>query len=516
MNGPLPPALRFRLISVADRLCARANALPIADQRSAHRLAARFYQGAGQTERAITAAEAAGNPEIAAFLAADRRYRAAGKRGKPPVDEYLKAEMARQHIPGMTAAIVRGGKLVLAKGYGLIDLERAVPATKDTVYNLASIGKVFTATGIMLLLADGKLSVDDRISRYLPQASPAWKDVTIRHLLTHTSGIPDATVGATTDEIIQHAAQSPLDFPPGERWSYSNAGFSILGRIIERVSGKPLDLFLDDRIYRPLQMDWTARGRGFEDLKVVSKGFQWEGGQLKAIRTGNPPDPHWLDRPSTHGFYPTCSTAMDLVKFDAALNTEKLLKKATLEQMCTPARLKSGQLLEDQGLGWWLGRYRGQKLVFHGGASLGIMGMFWRLPETKSAVILLAPLYGVRIGEMTARVADYHFPAPKPPKDSDAMTTRRLRRLLLDLTRGKADPAQFTLEAQRTLLPNLKQAAAFFQSLGRPGSFRLIEAASSEGRRTRRYQVGWGDRDWIHTFVLAEDGRIAELGVEPG
>jgi D-alanyl-D-alanine carboxypeptidase len=516
VNTSLPPEVRFQLSSVADHLSARMGTLSGVYRRDAGRLAARFYQGAGQTERAIAAAEAAGEPEVAAFLKAARRYQADPARVKPPVDEYIRAEMAQQHIPGMTVAVVRGGKLVLAKGYGLIDLERAVPATKDTVYNLASIGKVFTATGIMMLVEAGKLSLDDRILRHLPQVPSAWKDVTIRHLLTHTSGIPDATVGGTTEEIIRHAADAPLDFTPGERWSYSNAGFSVLGRIIEQVSGKPLDLFLDERIYQPLHMDWTARGRGFEDLKIVSKGFQWEAGQLKAIRTGNAPDPRWLDRPSTHGFYPACSTVMDLVKFDAALYTEKLLRKTTLEQMWTPAKLNSGQVLEDQGLGWWLGKYRGQKLIFHGGASLGIEGMFWRLPETRSAVVLLAPLYGVRVGEMATRLADYCFPAARPPKDPNPRVTRRLRRLLLDLTRGKADPSEFTPQVWESLLPNLKQATAFYQSLGPLRSFRLAEQTNAEGGRTLRYRVGWGGMTWIQTFALTEDGRIAGLGLQPG
>src|SRR5262249_49496114 len=150
------------------------------------------------------------------YFRAEQHYQGRGQQGKPPVDEYLIAEMERQHIPGMTAAVVRDGKPVLAQGYGMVDLERRVPATNDTVYNLASLGKRSTAPAAMLLVEAGKLPLDAPISRYLPDVPPAWKPITVRHLLTHTSGIPDATVGATTDEVIRHAAAAPLDFSPGE------------------------------------------------------------------------------------------------------------------------------------------------------------------------------------------------------------------------------------------------------------------------------------------------------------
>jgi CubicO group peptidase (beta-lactamase class C family) len=159
------------------------------------------------------------------------------------VDRFIRAELKRQRIPGMSVAILRGDRVLLARGYGFANLEHRVPATDSTVYAVGSLSKQFTAAAIVLLSQQGRLGLDDPISRYLPEGSAGWSEVTIRHLLTHTSGVPqDTTLEWRRDyaesELVRSAAR-PLDFEPGALESYSSTGYALLGVIIHRVTGMP-------------------------------------------------------------------------------------------------------------------------------------------------------------------------------------------------------------------------------------------------------------------------------------
>ncbi|HWN19318.1 MAG TPA: serine hydrolase domain-containing protein, partial [Gemmatimonadales bacterium] len=172
------------------------------------------------------------------------------------VDRFIRAELARQRIPGMSVAILRGDSVLLARGYGFANMEHRVPATDSTVYAVGSLSKMFTAAGIVLLSEQGRLRLSDPISRYLPEGSAVWSRVTIRHLLTHTSGIPqDTTLDWSRDysesELVRSAAQ-PLQFEPGELESYSSTGYALLGVIIHRVTGVFWGDFVRDHVFRPL------------------------------------------------------------------------------------------------------------------------------------------------------------------------------------------------------------------------------------------------------------------------
>ncbi len=183
------------------------------------------------------------------------------------IDDYVLGVIQKRHIPGVSVAIVKNGKLLQAKGYGLANVELSVPATEKTVYQLASVTKQFTATAIMMLVEQGKLGLGDKISKHLPDLPAAWKEVTIRHLLNHTSGIKSYTSvkdffktarkDYTHREILDLVAKDPLEFAPGEKWRYCNTGYFLLGMIIEKVSGKTYGEFLDERIFKPLGMTQT-------------------------------------------------------------------------------------------------------------------------------------------------------------------------------------------------------------------------------------------------------------------
>ena len=187
------------------------------------------------------------------------------------VDRYIASELHRQHIPGLALLVARNGQVIQAQGYGLSNVELNVPVKPETISQSGSVGKQFTATAVMMLVEEGKISLGDKISRYLPDSPPAWKDIAVRNLLNHTSGIPDygsdndnpakklidLRVDYTEDQMVARFATLPLDFPPGSKWSYSNSGYVILGVLIHKVSGQFYGDFLEQRIFRPLHMDAT-------------------------------------------------------------------------------------------------------------------------------------------------------------------------------------------------------------------------------------------------------------------
>jgi CubicO group peptidase (beta-lactamase class C family) len=184
------------------------------------------------------------------------------------VDRYVRAELERQRIPGMSVAVLRGDSVLLARGYGFANLEHHVPATDSTIYQSGSVGKQFTSAAVVTLAREGKLGLDDPIRKYMPEAPASWGKVTVRHLLTHTSGIPDYTADLadvvdfrrdyTEEALASLYARLPLDFKPGATWSYSNTGYALLGFIVRRVTGQFYGDYLKERVFQLLGMR-TAR-----------------------------------------------------------------------------------------------------------------------------------------------------------------------------------------------------------------------------------------------------------------
>ncbi|MGD1085453.1 MAG: serine hydrolase domain-containing protein, partial [Verrucomicrobiota bacterium] len=190
----------------------------------------------------------------------------ATRAGADAVDDLMRSEMRRHPIPGAALTIIKNGQTVKTAAYGMANLETRAPVTPETVFEVGSITKQFTAAAILLLAQDGKLTVDDKIARHLKDTSATWGQITIRHLLTHTSGLKNYT-GLSGFELARHLTQSqfihqmaafPLDFQPGEKWAYCNTEYNLLGFIVENVTGKNYWDFLHERILAPLQMNATG------------------------------------------------------------------------------------------------------------------------------------------------------------------------------------------------------------------------------------------------------------------
>jgi len=184
------------------------------------------------------------------------------------VDEHVRAQLTARKLPGAAVAVVQGGRIVKSAGYGVASLELSAPVTPQTVFEIGSISKQFTANAILLLVEDGKLRLDDPVAKYVERTPPAWAAITIRHILTHTAGLADFDTGNigfsyrreyTPDEFVALLAGQPLHFPPGDRWAYSNA-FPLLGSVIERASGMPYTSFVQERIFKKLGLESARRG----------------------------------------------------------------------------------------------------------------------------------------------------------------------------------------------------------------------------------------------------------------
>jgi D-alanyl-D-alanine carboxypeptidase len=254
------------------------------------------------------------------------------------IDSYLQAEMKRLEIPGLSIALLQNGSMFFTKSYGVANIEWSVPITLTTVHGLASATKLFTGIAIMLLVEASSLSLDDEITQVVSGLPAAWRGVTIRHCLTHTSGIPDFVELANNfeieDEVIAATGALPVEFQPGEKWAYNQNGDLLLGRIIEAISGVAYSQFMAERVFQPLGME-TTRFRSsstpnrllylFDVIKERSGAYHREDGLLRNAELFRP---SW--RYPSAGLY---STIPDLCKWDAALYTEELLKQASLVQL---------------------------------------------------------------------------------------------------------------------------------------------------------------------------------------
>ena len=306
-------------------------------------------------------------------------------------DEAIRKTMAERHIAGTSVAVLRGGKVLLAKGYGLANVERSTPAAPETKYQIASTTKPFTATAIMMLVEGGRISLDEKAAKYLPRLPAQYSEVTVRQLLTHTSGVSrDLRTGNNDDftagEFWKRLATAPASFRPGERWEYSNTGYILLGMLTESVTKKTYGEFLNERIFRPLGMKDTAYLEPPGKSNGRATGYDWAEGTFR-------PSPYFSGGFSAGGLV---STVSDMAKWDAALDTEKLLKRSSSAQMFTPARLNSGSVVNFEfrgepsgyGFGWFLTSYRGHKMATHGGVLSGFSSQVMRFTDDKITIIV--------------------------------------------------------------------------------------------------------------------------------
>lgn len=435
------------------------------------------------------------------------------------VDEIVRAQLAERHIPGAAVAVIKNGKVIKMKGYGLASVEFNVPATPETVFEIGSVSKQITAAAVMLLVEDGKINLDEKISTYLPNTPEAWKDVTVRHLLTHTSGVKSYTsLGGfelskryKVGDFIKELSPQPLEFEPGSTYKYSNSGYSLLGYIIESASGKSYWEFLRERIFGPLKMTNTADRDPQFIIKNRATGYEWENGKLVGR------DYNLTDLFSAGAIV---STVADLAKWDVALRDETLLKTSSKNESWKPFILTNGKE-NSYGFGWNVGEFRGQRLVSHGGQTAGFAANLSRYRDADLDVIVLTNLGTQGAGSAIARaIAKNYIPsislkALKTQTQTDENISKLVKTALGDVLQNKLNPELLAENLIKTLSTERAKAEnSRISSFGKIKKLDFVGDETSNGKRIYLYKAETSKRLFLWRFSVDDEGKISEMVLE--
>jgi CubicO group peptidase (beta-lactamase class C family) len=437
------------------------------------------------------------------------------------IDAYVQQVRASDGIPSVVVGIVRHGKPVYVKAYGEADRERHVLATPQTAYKIGSISKQVMATAILKLQDEGKLRVDDPLSRFFPDAPTAWRDVTLRRLVNHTSGFPRELPGwngtslYTTEDWTRMAWAIKPAAAPGAEWNYSNGAYFMLALVIERVAHKPWDRYIDETLFQPLGMrsTRTVTRPAFTAPQAVGysrKGDAW----VKDV-------PQRSTRPS--GAF--VSTVEDLIRWEQALDGKRLLSPAGYEDLFRPARMADGQAWP-YGLGWHLDTFSATRVIHHGGILQGFRGEYARYVDHGLTVIVLTNLATAPAEAMAQGIARRCVPAlrltqGRPRPDRDPALSGRIREVLTQvaherpITATSVTPplagalAWYPAESRATLAAGLERPENFQflreDDLSHFGAVRQDQRVS----RVRYYRLAGKPKPVYVTAFLSAEGRLA-------
>jgi CubicO group peptidase (beta-lactamase class C family) len=400
------------------------------------------------------------------------------------VDRVVVEEMRRQQSPGLAVAVLKGNEVVLSKGYGMANFEQQVKVTPTTMFQSGSLGKMFTAAGVMALVEDGRMSLDSSIRVYLPDAPAAWQQVTIRHLLSHTSGVPDYTSSTfdyrrdfTEAELAKLAFSMALEFAPGTRWNYSNSGYVLLGISISRITGRPYWEFLRERLFVPAGMNTVRIISESDIVPQRASGYQ--------LGAAGYEHQSWVS--------PTLNTTADgsllislndLIAWSRVVRARAVLSKASWDAVLSPVTLKSGKP-HPYGFGWFLDTFKGKRVNQHGGSWQGFRTQFTRFEGSDLTVVVLSNGAHVApdiIANRVAAVVDSALaPLPLPAgaiAGSDPRVELALRAILAKAASGGLVPGDFEF-VRVTAVPRM---AAGYGRLLRPlGALQRLELLQDRG-----------------------------------
>ena len=456
---------------------------------------------------------------------------ASATQSPPAAVESLDATVARELKArggiGASVALVEHGRIVLAKAYGRRSLEATDAATGETPFAIGSVTKQFTSAAVLLLAEDGKLSVEDKVAKYYPDLTRA-SGVSLLDLMNHVSGYRDyypldfvdrrLTRPIAADALLHDYAGAPLDFDPGTRWSYSNTGFILLGRIVEKVSGRPFGDFLTERILGPLGMRHTFYEPDPDDRRLAQ-------GYTSFALTPFTPAVHegrgWIA--SAGGLY---STARDLATWDLALMEGRVLKPDSWNLMITPRRLSDGT---SAGYGCGLGvtARAGTTVLSHGGAVSGFLANNTMVPATKSAfVVLLNDEDAGLMSSVVRRAMDDLVPTPpgsvqanQPAVDrapkiqiEGAAPADAARQLFTALQRGEIDRATLGSDFNEFLTAaKLAAAARSLAPFGAPAGIDVRSVAERGGMQVASVRLTFASGALDALMYRTPDGKVQEF-----
>jgi D-alanyl-D-alanine carboxypeptidase len=405
-----------------------------------------------------------------------------------------------------TVLVAQNGVPVFRQAFGLANREWGIPNVPEAKFRIASITKEFTATAILQLAEAGMLSIDDPVSKYYTDAPVTWKDITLRHLLTHTSGIPsytslpqffdeDAKVDRTPDEIIKLTRDKPLEFEPGTKFTYDNTGYIILGYIIEKVSGERYADYIQHHIFQPLGM----KSSGYDSTEAIlpqrASGYRWE--KTEFVNA----DYLSMSLPFSAGSL--YSTIDDLLIWDQALYAGKLLNGTSFKAMFTDYG-------HGYGFGWFINKLFGHNLISHSGGINGFVSMFERFPDDKLTVIVLSNENNAPVGRLADGLAALYLGVP--PRSAIPGGEKIVRDQIDQLRQGTVNYDQLSADLADETRKQLPALQKRINDLGPVASVSLI-AADPVGADRYKVRFKNGVVEWL--IAIGQDGKIIGLGIHP-
>lgn len=434
------------------------------------------------------------------------------------IDAYVAAQVKDKGFVGLSVAIMRDGKIVFAKGYGKRSLEKDLPVEVDTSFAVGSITKQFTCACIFLLAEDGKLSIDDPVAKYEPSLTRA-KDITIRDLMNHTSGYPDyypldfvdrrMLRPISIEAMLKDYASGKLDFEPGSRFSYSNTGYILLGRIVQKVSGKPLGEFLEERILRPLKMAHSRFGLA-KDLPLAATGYT--SFALGAPEAAAPEADGWIDAAGA-----LWASASDLLRWDLALVEGKVLKPESYRAMTATRKLSTGKT-SDYACGLGIATVNGDTVLRHTGGVSGFLSGNTFIPRVKSGLVVLSNTEHVSPVQLRTDLAQLLLKdiqereAPAVPKIDGPAPKEAVLGFLKQMTEGKIDRSKLGEEFSVYVSDErVKAGGARLKALGEPEKVEVEPVSERGGMEVAVVKLTFKSAKVRALLYRSPDGKIQQL-----
>ncbi|MBT2134349.1 beta-lactamase family protein [Croceibacterium sp. LX-88] len=465
-----------------------------------------------QAQVRVQAQQAAPSPEAQVFA------RLSDAEVERRVGAVIDEVRTRPEFVGLSVAVARGDDLIVDRGYGIADLEWNAPVDASTIFRIGSMTKQFTAAAILKLAEQGKLSVDDPLSRYVPEFDTGGRVVTIRELLNHTSGIPEYTmqpgffgrlslIDVSDAELLQLVSGKPFDFEPGAGWRYSNTNYYLLGMVVAKASDRAYAAFMQDEFFTPLGLTHTRYGSETAIIPHRAQGYSFD------------PDTHSrsndaaISMNTPGGGGALVSSAGDLVRWQIALTNGRAIRPASFEQMIgSPVKMGPSEAL--YGFGVTIDRLDGQRIITHGGGINGFGGVLSWLPDSNLRIAVISnseamptPIIQRRIiAALTSDEPPALRTTPQPGSEA------ALRKMITDIAAGTPDystMSQLGADVTRAMLPTLQQ---IYKDLGPLRSLTFMEVTLAD---FDSYRAEFANGAAVYTIMLAPDGTIATVNYRP-